>query len=431
MNGWDLLARPGVFFSQMRTTTPFGWMLGLMMALTVLWTVSMYVRYILPGRRWSAPPWKRALEIASVTLFICPICLACLTFLTLCIARLLHSTVSFDLLLSIFVAACVPCFLGWIGYTVRATERKVYCLWPILHIALRLWTTALIPFGLHIAGLLPYGKVGILSLPLVLSLWIFAVAEIHNKPETFQTSRSWRRRVGKNTIVFYPPDADAAQIETILNGCDVTLERVTCLLRAKPLNFKVRVFLFPNQQELNQVAREDKVVKTSFAYAYYTSIVVVLDRWEQLSGTVAHEFCHVLRMRIAPHLTGFLDEGLACYVQNQICPNSRQAAISHSLSVRTLAHYYLFYEFQYTDAPEFPARQNYAHAHAFAEFLITRNGMEKYLQLCREASSDTKKEAGELMANAIDHVYGTTLTALEKEWRHSWQPGQQVFRFEA
>jgi hypothetical protein len=153
---------------------------------------------------------------------------------------------------------------------------------------------------------------------------------------------------------------------------------------------------------------------------------LIYDSWEEIKWIVPHELTHVIaRQRLNMHLMPLLNEGLAEYGMAQTIEGSTRADIRIPLSLGTLAHSRVFYEWLYVAEPTYPAPAKYAHAAALADYLIMRYGMDKFKALCRTTAYDSKEDPAAQLHKAAADVYGISLRQLEQDWRREWTgPGQ-------
>jgi len=119
-------------------------------------------------------------------------------------------------------------------------------------------------------------------------------------------------------------------------------------------------------------------------------------------------------------LYGLLDEGLAEYVCAQVASGSaHQPQIAVPTPLRVLARHEVFFDWLYVRDASYSSHAHYAHAHAFARYLIERYDMAKFKQLCVKAVAHGLPDAGERLAEAVRAVYDLPLPKLEQEWREA------------
>lgn len=109
----------------------------------------------------------------------------------------------------------------------------------------------------------------------------------------------------------------------------------------------------------------------------------------------------------------------------QMVAGSTRAAICLPLSLGTLAHSGLFYEWLYVETPDFQPGAKYAHAAALVDYLIGRYGMEKFKELCQQTAYDAGENQAAQLHKAVTAIYSLSLQNLEQNWRREWiAPGQ-------
>jgi hypothetical protein len=168
--------------------------------------------------------------------------------------------------------------------------------------------------------------------------------------------------------------------------------------------------------------------------AHHDSISLVYGKWEDIRRIVGHEFSHVVRRhQITPEALSILDEGLAEYVADTLYPASRAPAITLAPNLHIVSNTSVFSEWTRTPKPALGSYFCYRHAHALADYLITRYGLPQYFELIREVAASKEPTEGTRLAAGVEKVYGMPLSQLEKHWRKNWpgtwRSGQTVMEF--
>jgi hypothetical protein len=359
------------------------------------------------------------------------------SFITLGIVKLFHNDSSFETIFSVFVFGSIPALIAWVSGALRNFSYAANRCWQAASLLLHICSVWLLGTGMHSTCHLYEWQAIAAALPMAATLLVFGAALTFKKPvDTFQACLPWRRMPGERVVVFYTKRRDRQQVEEIVRGADACLRDVQDLLNLEPLTFKVWLFLCQDQEQHRKLVHHnrDKTAPMAGGYAHHDSISLVYSGWDEIAGAVAHEFCHVVRRhRITPELLGILDEGLSTYVTEKLYPRYTTPAITLVPNLQIVANTAVFFEWTRTDKPALYSRYCYQHAHALADYLISRYGLPQYYTLCREVAASKEPTEGRKLAAAVEKVYGSSLTVVERSWRRTWpqtwRAGQSRFDF--
>lgn len=425
-------------FTSLAHKPPLWQALALHALLCVLLVISFTLVDRMPGKRKTSDILSATSEIAGGVLVI----MALFLFLTLAmegVTQLLGATPHFERLFCVISVSAVPIYLAWISYPLCNLHWGANRIWFLFSSVMLLWMARLLIAGLHFACSLAWWKAYTVALPLSALLLAAFFLVTREPPDSFFAAYRWARARGQRVVVFTPRGKNPEEVAEIVRGCDATLEQVTLYLEVKPLDFKVSVFLCADKEHHRKLTG----VKDALCdgYAYGDSISLVYNTWEALRSSVAHEFCHVmLTQRICKQkLSGLLNEGLAEYTTQQVMPDTnRQPAISIPMPLTVLARPRVFFAWICLKESEHPSWNYYAQAHSFARYLIERDGLARYKQLCVAAADTAVNDEGERFASAIHKVYAISAKEMERNWRAACErketrrdPWQEEDRFTA
>jgi hypothetical protein len=418
---WKGLFFPVTTLAHSTTRPPLGWVAVLLILMSAVWGWGLYFEDQERGQRRSRRFFAQGTR-ASVMLKTAVLMSAgwvCLTFLTLLMARWLHSEASFDLLFCVLVLGGLPKFLAWTTAPLRNRSWYAYCLWRIFAILMLIWMSGSVWLGLYRLCHLPWWQSILVALPFLVTLWGIGISEAREMPSTFRSAYRWQLTEGEKVVLYSPGGKAVSELEELVKGCESTLERVIHLLELSPLTFKPEIFLFPDRATHQKILGLERM--TGMAYAHRNCVSLVYEQWEGARSIMAHELTHVVcEQSIVRQLLPLLNEGLASYVQHLVTPKRLVPAITLPTSLYVLAQPHVFYDWHYTEETEYPPSNKYAHAHALVEYLVHEHGLARFKQLCLEVGRNPATDAGERLAKATRTVYGISLRDLEQRWREGW-----------
>jgi len=418
---WKVLWNPQDYALAIVEHPPLGAVTLWLMILAAFWVLIVEALHTKAGAQRNLTGFRSAL------IGVPPMLLAVgllLTFLTLGMMRWIGHPLSFEALFCLLAFALAPKYVHWMGFPLREISRPALYIWRtlsavfLLAIAVRLWET------FRAAAHLPGWQTLLAIAPALASLLAVSLMEIFLKPTTLRAAYSWRRARGKRVVVFYPPGKAAADAEAMAKESDALVGQIEQFLEVRPLAFRIEVFLFESPEDMRRLLQVKH--RLAHGYAYNDHIGLLYDSWSEIKDTVAHEITHtVVMQRLHKHLMPLLNEGLAEYGETQT-GGSATASICIPLSLSTLAHPGVFYDWQEIEAPDYSPGAKYAHAAALVDYLIGRYGMNKFKELCLQTAYDSQQNRAAQFHKAVVEIYGISLQNLEIDWRREWIGSGQI-----
>ena len=417
---------PTAYFASWNDHPPFGAAELLLLVLSLAWGLAMEGIIVPRGtRKLRSSRTREWMNLIGVPLVV-QLTWVCATFVSFGLVRMLSNGSSFELIFSVFAFAGTPCIIAWITFTMGGISYVAWVCWQFFSVLLHISAVWLVCVGLHTACHLNVWETILAAMPLLIPL--LAIEVIQSMPksaDTFQSCYPWRRTSGKKVIVYYAGRKARQEIEGIVTGADETLRKLYDLLGQEALRFKVMIFLCRDEGQHRKIfyGKHDAALPMPTGCAHHDSISLVYGPWQDIAGAVAHEFCHIVRRhRISLELLGILDEGLSTYAEEKLFPGGSVPAITLVPNLQIVANTSVFFEWRDTKKPALSSTYCYRHAHALADYLISRHGMPRYLELCRVIGASKEATEGARLATAIEEIYGVPITEIEKLWRTTW-PG--------
>ena len=239
------------------------------------------------------------------------------------------------------------------------------------------------------------------------------------------SAQNWHRAEGSGVVLHYlpeenPPDVITDKVERF----NWALCQNYALFQVEPLDFKVRIYLFPDAaahgQALGQGGPEEG------AQALYHGASMVNSTWEDsgaeewgLKYLAVHEQAHVVHWKqmyglYYPLMPNLFSEGGAVWAQNQV-PDTAFAtcggdapAITEERSLRTLLEEGWGFD--------------YSHVGAFYGYMIARpqGGMDNMKAFMRRLSQTLDQDDAVRVDTALRAIYGLSLEEIEAEWRSAF-----------
>ena len=237
---------------------------------------------------------------------------------------------------------------------------------------------------------------------------------------------NWRMLSGNLITLYYQKNtlSSIAEVKHTVDIYDQILLEVASRLERKVPKSHINVQLFATRQSYEQYGGS----QTTNSHVSDGNIYIMYDPNEidiSVVGLFAHEATHIIRhMRNTFYPNLFLEEGIAQYIQGKVAPKSMLPpciTLPHSIDI--LSDFNVFYDWYYSTSVEYSRSEKYCHAHAFAHFLINRNGIERFNRLCDSAHAKNAEDCAKKLAFAMQDVYGVTLQEVETEWRKSYTCG--------
>lgn len=415
---WEFLFHPVRYAQGMAAHPPIGAVTLWLALAALLWITGI-------GGRDAWHSWNGNREELStfglVLLCILPVFLAIwllLSFLTFGILRGVGHPLSFEAVFCLLALAFTPKLLHWLAFPLRESISSLRYIWHAISLVL-FPTTVWCLWGVfsstgHVSG---WRALCIVAPGLVLLLSA-TLLDLFAPPMTPRAAYPWRRAGGNRVVVFHPAGKPREEVEQIVMESDQLMVQIEQLLEVKSLSFRVAIFLCAGPEDLGRLSKHKE--QNASGYAYRDAIILVYHTWQEIRGTAAHELTHTVAMqRLHPHLMPLLNEGLAQYGEAQTIGDVH-AAICLPLTLGTLAHSSVFYDWLYVKAPDYPPNTKYSHASALADYLIGHYGMEKFKQLCVQTAITSDKNQAAQLHKAVDEIYGLSLHQLEQNWRREW-----------
>jgi hypothetical protein len=361
--------------------------------------------------------------------FLGPACIvffttALLTFLDFGLLRAFRIGVRFDWLICLAVYAALPVWIVWLPYAGLQTSWLVYRLIKALCLIMAAWSIALFWCCIRVEPSYGVWQATVIAFPFVTAIIALCVLTLRDRPDVLRACLPWRRKKGKRVDLFYPAGGFGSGPDETVAALDSALDRVAAALDLGPLDFRLPVYVFPDAERLHASVGTRDSLAAAGGFSHNDAVSLASCDLHTLCARAAHEFAHVYRYQfVTRELSGLLDEGLACYVEHSLFGTY----LDHGplpVSWRTMARYTVFYEWQYTSRAEYDSHQSYAYAYSVAAYLIQAYGLEKYLELCGTVVADQEHLAGEMLADAIQEVYGVSIEELEAGWRRLFVDAQ-------
>ena len=235
------------------------------------------------------------------------------------------------------------------------------------------------------------------------------------------SAQNWHKAEGNGVVLHYlpennPPDVIAYKAERF----DWALRQNYALFQVEPLDFKTRIYLFPDAAAHGKALGQDEPAE--YAQALYHGASMVDSAWEDrgpeewgLKYLAVHEQAHVVHWKqfygvYFPIMPALLSEGGAVWAQNQVKETAfanfgaDAPGITEDRSLRTILEEGWGFD--------------YGHVGAFYGYMIDREqgGMDNMKAFMRMLAQ-TLGEDSLRVETALQTVYGLTLEEIEAEWR--------------
>jgi len=176
----------------------------------------------------------------------------------------------------------------------------------------------------------------------------------------------------------------------------------------------VKIYIYGSSQDLQGAMIYPQEWTGGAAFTRYSTIVIGIapDNLSWGKRVIAHELTHLVihQMTLNPYndLPTWLDEGLAMYNEGELSPTftaylNRAIAEDTLISVRSLSSPFSAYGEQ--------SRLSYAESYSLVEFLISKYGRGKMLELLNIFSE------GSTYDGALSKVYGFDTDGLDTMWQ--------------
>ncbi|MCW3096745.1 MAG: Peptidase superfamily [Chthonomonadaceae bacterium] len=422
---WEVLLNPTAYAGSIAAHPPLGAATLFLLILGAVFGALCSWDELVIQRRWDRDLMARFwTSVTGLPLLVLSLWIL-FTFLSFGIERWLGHTLSFEALFCLLTIATIPRFVSWMTYLFRERSWAALYVWRVfssvllLSATLRLWGTV------GAAGHFNGWHSLLIVVPSLAGLWATSLWEIFEKPHTPLAAYPWRRAAGKRVVVFYPQGNAPTEAEEVVREADLLVAQIEGLLDVKPLPFRIGIFLCRNREDLRQQNNVKEHLSDGYAGADHISLIY--GSWEEIKCIIPHELTHVVaKQRLNMHLMPLLNEGLAEYGMAQTVAGSTRADIRVPLSLGTLAHSHVFYEWLYVAEPTYPADAKYAHAAALSDYLINRYGMDQFKELCRKTAYDAKQDPAAQLHKSTAEIYGISLRELEQNWRREWIGSGQI-----
>ena len=429
----DALRRPRVLFASITD--------GSFLASALLWVVLLGIfagvtgtHAALHGKTSYGQDWWREISVSravGMSVWFCLTDVLWASLLTWAIARLARATLRFDALLTIMALASAPCLFSTLLFPVRDTSWLALRAWQGLNIVVILWASLLICVGVQTCLSCSFGKAAQCSLPALLILWTLGGRAHIAKPTNFRAACRWEVWEGKHVRVFTTPGKSQKDISILARGLDDLTEQECAYLGEASLSFKIDFFCFDDDARQRYFAGAAEEPANT-AHTFWDAITLTYDTWDNLHTQMAHEICHVvLANRLTDKVHGLLDEGLCEYVAHAVAPdpNALTPLPASPLPLRALARSDVFFDWDQVreegqDEDEDADWKHYRSAESLVEYLVQRDGMDKFKTLYRrfarhERDHDPDNDEGKQLDHALQDVYKMSLRELDKKWRAS------------
>lgn len=410
---WGVLTQPRVFAKGVVERPPLGLCLGMMVGVALL---DFFLTPV--DDRGGYPFWLWAAWIAGFTLVLS----FGTTFLTWVWCRMDRAPAPYLALFCIGELSVLPSVPMIPLYPLMKGSWAGYHAWHLLSLLPMAWSAYIFLAGVAACSQSRMGKALRAALPTLAIGWCFFAWGWWGQP-SLEGAYPWAQVASPTVQIYFPGFVHRPAVQAMVPESGKLVGEVSRLLEVEPPDFQVSLFLFPDDATHRKAVPNDWPDGT--AIAHDRSVSMIYGPWRRLRPVVAHELGHVISIyRIAPDLSTqpLLCEGLAEFIAHTLTPYDPETAeetelkITTGTDLRTLGRADVFYDGKAMGG----MGHNYPHAGSFVRYLIVEHGMERFKQLCREAS------AGGLLADPVEElektmvsVYGRGLAEMEASWRQA------------